>query len=276
MLAAITALERDSDRVAFIEGYEGSVSLDDVIETIKCLETDYDRVCGLDSFFRCGACEYLDIPGFLTTLFALLKTDPGKLEFTKILKKYPKIPFNIVFTLFKDFADDIYRYQSLCHFRKSLKSENIFPLIQHLEHRRLDALSVTREIIKDKDVPRLLLLFSGSLRCRAAEILQTRHYEEDPDVIHFNDEKVSVPQPALVLVPTFTYPNKGEDVKVTDNTKDEDTCLICFERVRKTINLPCGHICYCFRCTKELGQRETKNCALCRAQLTSVQPFYKV
>jgi hypothetical protein len=37
-------------------------------------------------------------------------------------------------------------------------------------------------------------------------------------------------------------------------------CVVCFDRMRNTVLIPCGHICVCFSCAKELHEHGDKQC----------------
>lgn len=70
----------------------------------------------------------------------------------------------------------------------------------------------------------------------------------------------------------FEYPDRiNEDVKVKN---DDLACIICADNERKTINLPCMHICCCFTCAKYAGQKMgEKVCPVCRSLLKAIKLF---
>jgi hypothetical protein len=58
----------------------------------------------------------------------------------------------------------------------------------------------------------------------------------------------------------------NEELTSTDNIKNEadfklsQDCTICLDRLRDTVLIPCGHICLCYSCAKELLEHEGRQC----------------
>ena len=49
-----------------------------------------------------------------------------------------------------------------------------------------------------------------------------------------------------------------------------EECIICLSNLPNTIYAPCGHLCVCSDCNKELSKRCEHNCPLCRRKITSI------
>lgn len=58
------------------------------------------------------------------------------------------------------------------------------------------------------------------------------------------------------------------DVKLTQD------CTVCLDRIRDTVLIPCGHICLCYSCAKELVDHGTKQCPICRSPITLYNRIY--
>ena len=73
---------------------------------------------------------------------------------------------------------------------------------------------------------------------------------------------------------------KGEDANTTNTTNTTKTpasdsadsdmkCVICLERRRRYVLMPCFHLCSCDQCTKRLNR-----CPLCRAIVQATHIVY--
>lgn len=51
-----------------------------------------------------------------------------------------------------------------------------------------------------------------------------------------------------------------DDTNIERDFKLNHDCTICFDRLRDTVLIPCGHICLCYSCAEELTERGTKLC----------------
>ena len=49
---------------------------------------------------------------------------------------------------------------------------------------------------------------------------------------------------------------------------DADKCIVCLEKIRTRMCVPCGHVCMCAGCANDWIQRNG-TCPMCRAQVTS-------
>jgi hypothetical protein len=72
-----------------------------------------------------------------------------------------------------------------------------------------------------------------------------------------------------VAVPTM----RGQEEK-TDTGDNEPNCCVCMVKAANAIGIPCGHLCCCLNCLKQIQQRNGK-CPLCRALITSIQQVHQ-
>ncbi len=72
----------------------------------------------------------------------------------------------------------------------------------------------------------------------------------------------------------FNYPKDkiGQDTK---SQGGQEACVVCMDNVYKTVNLPCGHACLCFACSKTVAQGPIKKCPICRVDLSGITALYK-
>jgi hypothetical protein len=54
---------------------------------------------------------------------------------------------------------------------------------------------------------------------------------------------------------------------------EEDQCVLCFDAPKDHIIIPCGHMCVCEACAKQLTQMKNPSCPICR---TAIQQTTKV
>jgi hypothetical protein len=69
------------------------------------------------------------------------------------------------------------------------------------------------------------------------------------------------------------YPlNPPEDIE-TEN--EEDSCKVCMTNKIRTVNLPCGHLVFCFACcTNFITNNYTHNCPICREKIKEIKIIY--
>lgn len=67
----------------------------------------------------------------------------------------------------------------------------------------------------------------------------------------------------------------AQEKKVEELTKsqaqrkeEDNTCVICYERTKEMVFIPCGHICLCAKC----GEGKT-TCPICRAEGKAIKIF---
>eukprot|EP00854_Cymbomonas_tetramitiformis_P011297 gene11297-13347_t len=54
----------------------------------------------------------------------------------------------------------------------------------------------------------------------------------------------------------------------TDGEDSVNLCVVCYERRKNTVFLPCKHMCTCAECTAQLAQSEGFLCPVCRVRVT--------
>ena len=82
---------------------------------------------------------------------------------------------------------------------------------------------------------------------------------------HNNDNQNNMRSPAYPLNP----PNDIE----TDN--ESEACKICFTNKIQTINLPCGHLVFCFACCNHfIANNYIHNCPICRQLIKEIKITY--
>ena len=71
--------------------------------------------------------------------------------------------------------------------------------------------------------------------------------------------------------PSFPL-NPPEDVE-TD--VESETCKICFTNKIRTVNLPCGHLVFCFGCSRDFVTNNVNHvCPICRERITQIKIVY--
>jgi hypothetical protein len=64
--------------------------------------------------------------------------------------------------------------------------------------------------------------------------------------------------------------NLDQNLGQEPSSKEEDECKVCFVGTLDCVLVPCGHICVCFECSKNMEM-----CPMCRAEVKSVLRTYK-
>ena len=59
---------------------------------------------------------------------------------------------------------------------------------------------------------------------------------------------------------TAALSSSGDARRTEHGSKLHDECTICLDRKRDAVLIPCGHICLCFHCAKELTEQGSKQC----------------
>lgn len=75
------------------------------------------------------------------------------------------------------------------------------------------------------------------------------------------------PKPAEKKV---ILPKLEADTNTKEN--DDDLCKICIINDLCTINLPCGHMCFCIKCSHSWNKNE---CPTCRTELVEIKRVFK-
>lgn len=93
--------------------------------------------------------------------------------------------------------------------------------------------------------------------------------------ISFNDDlTLDIP----VTVQTY---NKNQPVKLPEEIFDkieqsDNSCKICMDKELCTVNLPCGHLCFCIQCSyKYINDNKDDKCPICQIKLTEIKRIYK-
>ena len=54
--------------------------------------------------------------------------------------------------------------------------------------------------------------------------------------------------------------SNSNEIRKNDESKLHQDCTICYDQLRDTVLIPCGHICLCYTCAKGLFENGTKQC----------------
>lgn len=76
-----------------------------------------------------------------------------------------------------------------------------------------------------------------------------------------------------------SYPlNPPNDTELTENdVENRDACKVCLTNKIRTVNLPCGHLVFCFSCTRNfITNNFQHNCPICRVKITEIKMIYNV
>lgn len=76
-----------------------------------------------------------------------------------------------------------------------------------------------------------------------------------------------------------SYPlNPPNDTELTENDiEDRDACKVCLTNKIRTVNLPCGHLVFCFSCTRNfITNNFQHNCPICRVKITEIKMIYNI
>lgn len=65
--------------------------------------------------------------------------------------------------------------------------------------------------------------------------------------------------------------NNKEDGFSSVEDKEKDFCVVCLERIKCIVLVPCGHLCLCISCSSRLKMDE---CPLCREDIIHKQYVY--
>ena len=71
--------------------------------------------------------------------------------------------------------------------------------------------------------------------------------------------------------PSFPL-NPPPDVEAEN---DKETCTICLTNKIRTVNLPCGHLVFCFQCSREfISSNMEHDCPICRKRIEQIRIVY--
>ena len=75
----------------------------------------------------------------------------------------------------------------------------------------------------------------------------------------------------LDMTPSFPL-NPPEDV---ETEQESETCKICLTNKIRTVNFPCGHPVFCFRCSGEFIENNYQHkCPICRQDISEIRMIY--
>lgn len=57
-------------------------------------------------------------------------------------------------------------------------------------------------------------------------------------------------------------------------TKADSLCMVCFEKMREIVHIPCGHVATCSDCTEKMKTRNDRKCLICRQHVVSYNKFH--
>lgn len=60
---------------------------------------------------------------------------------------------------------------------------------------------------------------------------------------------------------------------INPNARGDDDCKICFDMKINCVILPCGHLCICMNCSRQLSKRSGK-CPVCRGPIQQAKQVY--
>lgn len=96
-------------------------------------------------------------------------------------------------------------------------------------------------------------------------------------VYNFNGDSVESDEsdePSVPSIPSVSSLPDGEDVKGQPDV--DDLCQTCAENKLCTINLPCGHLYFCIKCSNDyVSVYNKKTCPVCNAKITEIKKFFK-
>lgn len=94
--------------------------------------------------------------------------------------------------------------------------------------------------------------------------------ENVPTVIE-NNNNLGEDNPNNMRSPAYPL-NPPDDIE-TDN--DNEACKVCMTNKIRTINLPCGHLVFCFACcTNFITTNYVHNCPICRERIKEIKIVY--
>ena len=79
--------------------------------------------------------------------------------------------------------------------------------------------------------------------------------------------------PQILYTPHRGIPRPSQADEAGDTLANEDACLVCQERTKRCVSLPCGHVSMCIQCSRASLQHST-TCSECRVQLTEIKRLY--
>ena len=76
----------------------------------------------------------------------------------------------------------------------------------------------------------------------------------------------------------FTKNMSSDDLqKVIESEKERRSCVVCQDRSKSVLILPCRHMCLCVECGNHIARsrsHERRKCPLCRTRITTIMNVY--
>ena len=95
--------------------------------------------------------------------------------------------------------------------------------------------------------------------------------EEDTDSGYDSDCDTS-DEEAKYNIDDYVVKSYEKDLEMAINMslKDQEFCIICYDKPINTVFVPCGHMSCCYKC----GKKCESKCPICRKKIKTVQKIY--
>lgn len=93
------------------------------------------------------------------------------------------------------------------------------------------------------------------------------------DAIYTVAEQGGNPSSVSEIVKVLAKINANSNENINKNSmeiSEENICKVCFENQIDTVIVPCGHICICSKCSKDIG-----TCPICRNLISQIIKTFK-
>eukprot|EP01117_Protostelium_nocturnum_P011409 TRINITY_DN4139_c0_g1_i2.p1 TRINITY_DN4139_c0_g1~~TRINITY_DN4139_c0_g1_i2.p1 ORF type:complete len:260 (-),score=70.88 TRINITY_DN4139_c0_g1_i2:38-817(-) len=116
------------------------------------------------------------------------------------------------------------------------------------------------------------------------EIESSRQIPSSPSSLPF-------PPSPTVSRPVIVSPNKQVEIQIErakpsapllheveqdKRREDDDDCMVCFEKKRDCVLVPCGHLGFCYFCADGIHKSKTPECPLCRTKINIIVKTFRV
>ncbi len=86
------------------------------------------------------------------------------------------------------------------------------------------------------------------------------------------------PKPKFPTLPAGEQKKEGGDgaaaASATGEDRKEHTCVVCMDKEVNHVMVPCGHLCVCGECAKQLKSQKLSACPVCRRKPKIVQRVF--
>ena len=65
-------------------------------------------------------------------------------------------------------------------------------------------------------------------------------------------------------------PMSQDEVDQSGKANEDNECVICFDKPKQYLCVPCGHLCFCQDC-----KNATKDCPICRQKVVQIIKLFK-